>query len=67
MEVEVIVTVDGIGYKGIFNDIMTQQEILDQIVFAFQQLKLFPKENKVEIVEMEKPKEEDLQLLERAI
>ena len=65
MQVEIIVTVDGMGYKGIFNDTMTQEEILNHIVSAFTQLKLFPEENiepKIEIVE---PKAENLQVLER--
>lgn len=63
--IEVIITVDGVGYKGVFNDIMTQKEILDQIRFAFKKLKLFPKEDKEVKFEIVKPKEEKLEVLEQ--
>lgn len=63
MTVEIIVTVNGVGYTGVFGDTMTQKEILDQIKFAFKQLKLFPKENPDIKVEMSKPAAENLKPL----
>lgn len=65
MVVEIIVTVNGVGYKGVFGDTMTQKEIMDQIRFAFKQLKLFPKENANLKVEMVKPAATNLQTLEQ--
>ena len=63
MNIEIIVTVDGVGYKGVFTDIMTQKEILDQIKFAFKRMKLFPKENTDVKVEMVKPADKNLKSL----
>ena len=42
---------------------MTQKEIIEQIKFAFKQLKLFPKENPDIKIQMEKPADKNLKSL----
>lgn len=63
MNIEIIVTVDGVGYKGVFSQDMTQKEVIDQIKFAFKKMGLFPKENTDVKVEMVKPADKNLKSL----
>lgn len=63
MNIEIIVTVDGVGYKGVFSQDMTQKEVIDQIKFAFKKMGLFPKENIDVKVEMVKPADKNLKSL----
>lgn len=67
MNIEIIVTVDGVGYKGVFSQDMTQKEIITQIKFAFKQLGIFPEENANMKVKIVKPKEENLKVLDKVI